>query len=76
MTKDHSKCRELEIYLKTMAAVFSKIMEDLVEAYFRTPSHISAKPYVERSLRLAKAGVTIAMDALKLLREDAAEVKS
>ncbi len=31
--------------------VLKRTMDDLLEAYFRTPPHISSKTYIERALR-------------------------
>ncbi len=44
--------------------LFRKLVEDLIEAYQRTPLHISSKPYIERALNLALAG----LDASRLFR--------
>ncbi len=44
--------------------LFRKLVEDLLEAYQRTPLHISSKPYIERALNLALAG----LDASRVFR--------
>ncbi len=54
---DTANCRELaELY----RGLFRKIYEDSFEAYARTPVTVSSRPYVERILRLAQAGLTAA----------------
>ncbi|AEM38053.1 hypothetical protein Pyrfu_0181 [Pyrolobus fumarii 1A] len=44
--------------------LFRKLVEDLIEAYHRTPLHISSHPYIERALNLALAG----LDATRVFR--------
>jgi len=55
-------CKEAEYF----ARVFKKLIEDAEEAYFRTPIHISSRPYIERIRRLAQAGLA---EAELLLRK-------
>ena len=43
--------------LRFYERLFKKLVEDLLEAYQRTPIHISSRPYVERALSLALAGL-------------------
>jgi hypothetical protein len=51
--------RSLILYGRTVSRIFDKIFEDLVEAYHRTPLTVSSRPYIERGLRLAEAGVSV-----------------
>ncbi len=50
------------------AGIFRKLNEDLFEAYARTPVSVSSRPYIERALRLVRAGMTASMDALEKCR--------
>ncbi len=44
---------ELDIkeFINLIERVLGKSLEDLIEAYFRTPHYISSKKYIYRSLR-------------------------
>jgi len=44
---------ELDVkeFINLIERVLGKSLEDLIEAYFRTPQHISSKKYIHRSLR-------------------------
>lgn len=44
---------ELDVkeFINFIERVLGKSLEDLIEAYFRTPQHISSKKYIYRSLR-------------------------
>lgn len=64
-TRDPLLCAE------TLERILGKLLEDLVEAYHRTPHPVSSKPYIERGLRLAESGVTVSrmlVQALAKLR--------
>lgn len=52
MTEDG--CADAEFFER----LFRKLLEDAVEAYHRTPVHISSRPYIERILRLAQSGLS------------------
>ena len=56
-------CLSVGEYLEFFERLFRKLLEDALEAYHRTPMHISSRPYVERILRLTQAGLTAAMEA-------------
>ncbi len=60
-----NKCSEVITYLELLRRIFSKILEDSIEAYHRTPQHISSKPYIERIMHLAQAGVNATLEAKK-----------
>ncbi len=51
--------------------ILKRTMEDLVEAYFRTPYYVSSKKYVERALRRIQHAYSymISMKHNKNLRE-------
>ncbi|GEM_PF-5156948 len=51
--------------------VFRKIVEDLFEAYARTPATVSSRPYIERALRLARAGLTESISILETCEKKA-----
>ncbi len=57
-----STCYEAEYF----ARLFRKLLEDVEEAYYRTPLHVSSRPYIERMLRLVQAGLT---ESIRLLKE-------
>ena len=52
-------------YVEYFVRLFSKLYEDLFEAYSRTPNFITSKPYVERALRLAQSGLSAAKSLLE-----------
>ena len=43
--------------LRFYERLLRKLLEDLEEAYHRTPLHISSRPYIERARNLAQAGL-------------------
>jgi hypothetical protein len=49
------ECAELA---RLSRGIFRKLLEDLFEAYARTPYEVSSRPHIERALSLAKAGLT------------------
>jgi len=55
-------CYEAEYFTR----LFRKLLEDAEEAYYRTPVHVSSRPYMERVVRLAQAGLS---ESIKLLNE-------
>lgn len=55
-------CYEAEYFTR----LFRKLLEDAEEAYYRTPVHVSSRPYMERVLRLVQAGLS---EAIRLLSE-------
>jgi len=54
---------------KLFKGIFAKILDDVFEAYARTPATVSAKPYLERALRLTKAGLAESMAKLERCSE-------
>ena len=48
---------DLRFILRFYERLFRKLLEDLEEAYQRTPLHVSSRPYVERALNLTLAGL-------------------
>jgi hypothetical protein len=54
MTSDRNLCFEIEYFYR----LFKKLLEDVEEAYFRTPIHVSSRPYIERMYRLIQAGLS------------------
>jgi hypothetical protein len=54
-------CSAAEFYNR----LFKKLYEDVFEAYARTPTAVSSKPYIERALRLVKAGLTYSAELLE-----------
>ncbi len=60
---DPRLCAELRdalLYARTVVRMFEKLLDDVFEAYHRTPYVVSSRPYIERGLRLSEAGVTAA----------------
>ncbi len=55
-------CYEAEYFTR----LFRKLLEDAEEAYYRTPVHVSSRPYMERVLRLVRAGLN---ESIRLLNE-------
>ena len=53
---EHLSCIE---YILLLKRVFEKLYDDIFEAFHRTPSIISSKPYLERALRLVQSGLSI-----------------
>lgn len=43
--------------LRFYERLLRKLLEDLEEAYHRTPLHISSRPYIERARNLVQAGL-------------------
>ena len=64
MTKDFDERLMLRFYER----VFKKLVEDLLEAYQRTPLYISSRPYIERALSLALAGLDASRMFLEMVR--------
>lgn len=62
MTERPRECGEL---LELLLRIQRKILNDLSEALLRTPPHISSRPYIERSYRLARSGLEALVEALK-----------
>jgi len=56
-------CRELASFYR---GVFEKLLEDILEAYLRTPITVSSRPYVERALRLVQAALSKSIEAYRL----------
>ncbi|BEP18112.1 hypothetical protein PYJP_14640 [Pyrofollis japonicus] len=54
MISDRDFCFEVEYFHR----LFKKLFEDVEEAYFRTPIHVSSRPYIERMYRLIQAGLS------------------
>ena len=61
-------CMLDENYVEYFVRLFSKLYEDLFEAYSRTPSFVTSRPYVERALRLAQSGLSTAKELLRECR--------
>ncbi len=55
------ECRLLEYF----EALLEKLLEETQEAYYRTPLHISSKPYAERAYRLAQAGYEAVVEEIR-----------
>ncbi len=70
MTKDAKaeKMIDERDVLRFFEHTFRKIIEDLIEAYERTPLHISSRPYIERALNLALAGLDFSFTARRLYK--------
>ncbi len=70
MTEENplSMCEEIEYFVR----LFQKLLEDVEEAYFRTPVYISSRPYVERMLRLIQSGLSESMALMRKCREERA----
>lgn len=45
------EARDTQTYKEVLEKLLDKIKEDLVEAYERTPYHISSKPYIYKALK-------------------------
>jgi len=63
-----SACMVDESYVEYFVRLFSKLYEDVFEAYNRTPDFIAAKPYIERALRLVQSGLSTAKELLSECR--------
>lgn len=48
----------------TLYLLFNKIVEELVDAYLRTPDYISSKAHILRALRLAQTGTSLCKSIL------------
>lgn len=48
---DNIKSLDVREFINTIERVLDRTLEDLIEAYFRTPYYISSKKYIYRSLR-------------------------
>ncbi len=54
--------------LRFFEYLFRKMVEDLIEAYERTPLYISSRPYIERALSLALAGLDFSFTARRMYK--------
>ncbi len=52
-------------FVELVYRISRKLLEDLLEAYHRTPYTVSSKPYVERALRLVRALTETAYEKLR-----------
>ncbi len=52
---------DLRFILRFYERLFRKLLEDIEEAYQRTPLHVSSRPYIERARSLIQAGLDATM---------------
>ncbi len=65
-------CYEAEYFTR----LFRKLLEDAEEAYYRTPVHVSSRPYMERVLRLVQAGLSESIRLLSECKKDTGDKRS